>query len=137
MKADHSSCEIASKANMPMGKKKDLRSYLLGMVAAFIACLCCSLPLIPLILGLSGASLYREQLGQYHQLFEIVAIVVLIVACVFMWRRHREAKKPLSSFLLQVAFTLAMYGAMSFAMQQFLAPLLWGSSAKSTTHTNH
>ncbi len=137
MNTDHSSCDKAPKSDMTLGKKKDLRSYLLGFIAAFIACLCCSLPLIPLILGLSGASLFKEQLGQYHKYFEIAAVMVLIAACIFMWRRHRATKKALSSFLLQVAFTLAMYGTMSFAMQKFVTPLLWGSGANSTTHANH
>lgn len=35
-------------------QRKTLLSYAAGAIAAFLACLCCSLPLIPIMLGLSG-----------------------------------------------------------------------------------
>lgn len=131
MSDDHSSCGLDHKETNPPAKA-GIRSYIVGAVAAFISCLCCSLPLIPLVLGLSGASSLREQLGKYHSLFEIASIMILIAACLFMWKRNRKHNKPLKSLLMQIAFTLTMYFAMSVIMQRLIVPAFIGEMETST-----
>jgi chromate transport protein ChrA len=126
MNHNHFSCSPDHKETIASAKQAGFRSYLLGAVAAFISCLCCSLPLIPLILGLSGATSLREQLGNYHWLFEIVSIMILIAACLFMWKRNRKHNKPLKSLLLQIAFTLTMYFSMTVIMQKLIVPAFFG-----------
>lgn len=126
MNHNHSSCSLDHKETNASAKQAGIRSYLLGVVAAFISCLCCSLPLIPLILGLSGASSLREQLGNYHWLFEIISIMVLIAACLFMWKRNRKHNKPLKNLLLQMACTLTMYFSMNVIMQNLIVPAVFG-----------
>lgn len=131
MNHNHSSCSLEHKEINASAKQAGIRSYLLGAVAAFISCLCCSLPLIPLILGLSGAISLRDQLGNYHWLFEIASIIILIAACLFMWRRNRKHSKPLKSLLFQIAFTLTMYFSMNFIMQKLIVPAFIGEVANS------
>ncbi|MBX9688622.1 MAG: hypothetical protein K2X27_18075 [Candidatus Obscuribacterales bacterium] len=129
MNKNHSCCEEKKQEQAGIEKKRRApRSYVTGAVAAFLACLCCSLPLIPLMIGLGGVTIFKEQLGQYHLVFEVGAILILLTACGYMWKEHQRSGKALHSFALQVAVTFAMYGVMTFAMQAFLAPILLGSS---------
>lgn len=140
MKEDHSCCENPPQeahVQKHIGEVRSLKSYAAGAMAAFLACLCCSLPLIPLMLGLSGALAFKEQLGAYHQAFEAGAVVILLAACVHMWNRHKQSGRPIRSFLVHVAVTFAMYGLMTFVMNQFLAPVLAGKNVHSGVHGNH
>lgn len=139
VKEDHSCCkrtpqEISAESQ---GRVRSLKSYAVGALAGFLACLCCSVPLIPLMLGLSGALVLKDQLGAYHQFFETGAIVILLAACVFMWNHHKKSGKPIHSFLLHVAVTFAMYGLMNFAMKELLAPVLGGTNVHSGVHAHH
>ncbi|MBX3076758.1 hypothetical protein KF913_22800 [Candidatus Obscuribacterales bacterium] len=136
MNHNHSSCSLVHKETNASAKQAGIRSYLIGAVAAFISCLCCSLPLIPLILGLSGATSLREQLGKYHSLFEIASILILVSACLFMWKRNRKHNKPLKSLLLQIAFTLTMYFSMNVIMQKLIVPAFIGEMENSA-HAHH
>lgn len=135
---DHSCCQ--KEAQKKPGKEsswKSLRSSTFGAIAAFAACLCCSLPLIPLMVGLSGAEALKDQLGLYHQSFEVAAFIILVGACGYMWRQHRKADKPLYSFVLQVVATFSMYVAMTFVMKEIVAPAIFHRNGLSMTHNSH
>lgn len=139
MKEDHSCChkELPKGESRAQAATKSLRSYLVGLGAAFLACLCCSLALIPLMLGLSGGLLLKEQLGPYHTLFEAAAVIMLIGACVYTWQDHKKSGKSLNSLIMHVAVTLGMYGLMTFVMNQWVAPVLSGEAEHVRVHGNH
>lgn len=137
VKEDHS-CHLQSQdKTVEARQEKSLKSYIVGGLAAFIACLCCSLPLIPLMLGLSGAVAFKDQLGSYHWAFDVLGVAVLLGACCYMWRDHRKSGKPVHSFVLVAVTTLLMYAAMTFVMKQVVAPILLGTSAHAALHNNH
>lgn len=131
MNHNHSSCSRNHQETNASANQAGIRSYFVGAVAAFISCLCCSLPLIPLIIGLSGATSLRDQLGKYHLLFEIASILILTTACLFMWIRNRKHEKPLKSLVLQITFTLTMYFSMNAIMQKLIVPAFFGDMEKS------
>jgi hypothetical protein len=72
-----------------------LQYYLLSFLAAFIACLCCSLPLLALALGLAGASGIKGYMGKYHDLYQFAAVSILLGACVFMWLQKKKGRMSL------------------------------------------
>jgi hypothetical protein len=72
-------------------KRKTLLSYFAAALAAFLACLCCSIPLIPLMLGLSaGSSLVS--LTKHHVLFDLLGGLMLLGSLVWIWREHKTAE---------------------------------------------
>lgn len=139
MKEDHSCCheELPKGGSRTEVAGKSLSSYLVGAGAAFLACLCCSLALIPLMFGLSGGLLFKEQLGPYHTLFEAAAVIMLVGACVYMWKDHKKSGKSLSSLTMHIVVTLGMYGLMTFVMNQWVAPALSGEAEHLGAHGNH
>lgn len=138
MKEDHSCChKEIPKGERAQAATKSLRSYLVGLGAAFLACLCCSLALIPLMLGLSGGLLLKEHIGSYHTLFEVAAVIILVCACVFMWKDHKKSGRSLLSLIMHIAVTLGMYVLMTFVMNQWVAPALSGETDNLGAHGNH
>lgn len=139
MKEDHSCChnELPKGESSAQAATKSLKSYLVGVGAAFLACLCCSLALIPLMLGLSGALIFKEQLGPYHTFFEAAAVIMLVGACVYMWKDHKKSGKSLKSLIMHIVVTLGMYGLMTFVMNQWVAPALSGETEHLGVHGNH
>lgn len=136
MREDHSCCQ-KQQSGEGQPAIKSLKSYLVGIGAALLACLCCSLALIPLMLGFSGLLSFKEQLADYHQFLEAAAIVILVGACAYMWRDHKKAGKSPGSFVLHVMVTLGMYGLMTFVMNQWVAAALSGETVHSGVHGNH
>jgi hypothetical protein len=136
VKNDHSCCQTDAKkpAESP---GKPLKSYALGVMAAVVACVCCYLPLIPLMLGLSGASVINDQLRPYHLAFEVTGMMILLGACGYMWSQHRKSGRPLHSFWLLIVVTFAMYGLLTFIMKKVVAPTFLSTGWHPATHDSH
>lgn len=84
-------------------------------LAAAAACLCCSLPLIPLMVGLSAGSLLMPP-TQAPWLFDALGWAVLLVAFLRIWRRHRQGSKDIRTdgqFWLRLAVTAAVFATMT------------------------
>lgn len=116
---------------------RTVRSYLAGAVAAILACLCCSLPLIPLMLGLSASSSLLG-LNKYHAVFDVLGAVILFASLVYIWRRHKGAEIPFfrnKQFWACAVMSFLMYGGMSYVIKSEVAPRLLGSQA--TVHGEH
>ncbi len=117
-------------------KRKTLLSYLAAILAAFLACLCCSIPLIPLMLGLSaGSSLVS--LTKNHMLFDLLGGLMLLGSLVWIWREHKEAEKSVwrnRQFWTCLVVTFTMYAAMNFVVKQIVASKLTSVSGHSHEH---
>lgn len=117
-------------------ERKTLRSYATAVLAVFLACLCCSLPLIPLMLGLSaGSSLLT--LTKYHALFEILGGVIVFGSVIYIWHEHKSTEKSVfksKQFWTCLLFTFAMYAGMSFVVKQVVAPKLEAGSGQGSIH---
>lgn len=100
MTEEHSSCSrTAADHSKSSSADKGLQYYLLSFLAAFIACLCCSLPLLALALGLAGASGIKGYMGKYHDLYQFAAVSILLGACVFMWLQKKKGRMSLKGCL--------------------------------------
>jgi len=89
------------------------------------------------MLGLSGAAVLADQLDQYHQSFDVTAMIILLAACSYMWRQHRKSGSPPHSFGLQVAVTFAIYGLMMFVMKEVGALTFFSTSGHPAAHDSH
>jgi hypothetical protein len=119
-------------------QEKTLRSYVAAFVAAFLACLCCSLPLIPLMLGLSAGSSFLS-LTKYHLLFDITGGLILLASLIYIWREHQSSEKPAwksVQFWTCLLVTFIMYGAMTLVVKYVIAPRI-PASAHVTFHDHH
>jgi chromate transport protein ChrA len=137
LKDEHACCRQEAVSERTVKARKSLKSYIVGGVAAVVACLCCFLPLIPLMLGLSGALSFKEQLGPYQWTFEVLAVSVIVGACCYMWKEHRKSGKSWRSFILVVLATIVMYALMSFVMRELLVPAVLGGIMPSLNHGKH
>lgn len=138
MTEEHSSCSrTAADHSKSSSADKGLQYYLLSFLAAFIACLCCSLPLLALALGLAGASGIKGYMGKYHDLYQFAAMSILLGACVFMWLQKKKGRMSLKGFLLQVALVFSMYGVMTVVGEKVLIPWLSEKVTDTTEHGNH
>jgi len=130
--ADHSCCKNNKKG-------KTLRSYTAGIVAAFLACLCCSLPLIPLILGISaGTSLLS--LTKYHLLFDILGALIILGSLVYIWHEHKSAETSVlknKQFWTCLVVTFAMYAAMNMVLKQVIGRELAARTGQTNIHLLH
>lgn len=143
MKKGNSVNKVASQANIHSCCKKEehrktLRSYCAAVVAAFLACLCCSLPLIPLMLGLSAGSSLLS-LTKYHLLFDIVRVLILLGSLIYIWREHQSSEKSALKnvqFWVCLLVTFAMYGSMTWFVQNIVAPRV-STSAPGMLHEHH
>lgn len=80
---EHSCCKKTQ-------EHKTLRSYTVSAIAVFLACLCCSLPLIPLMLGLSAGSSLLS-LTKHHLAFDVLGAMILFGSVVYIWHEHKSA----------------------------------------------
>ena len=112
---------------------KTWRSY---AIAVFLACLCCSLPLIPLMLGLSAASSWLS-LTKYHLLFDILGVIILYGTLIYIWREHKSTNKSVlksKQFWTCLLVTFGMYAAMSFLVKQVMPPKLPVQAGQGNIH---
>jgi chromate transport protein ChrA len=137
VKEDHSCCQKDEEKADESKRVKPLHSYVVGAVAAFVACLCCSVPLLLVLLGFSGAMALKESLSLYHWAFDVIGVAILLGACWYLWQVHRKSRKPLRSFVLLVGMTVILYGLMTFTLKQVVMPILLGTSAHAIPHGNH
>ena len=138
MTKEHSSCGAApADSSKSSSSEKGLQYYLVSLLAAFIACLCCSLPLLALAFGLAGASSLREHMGKYHELYQVAAVIILLGACVFMWLQKKKGRMSPKGFLLQVTFVFLMYGVMTVVMERVLTPWFTEKITGAKEHGNH
>lgn len=119
-------------------QRKTILSYLAAAIAAFLACLCCSLPLIPLMLGLSAGSSFLT-LTKHHLVFDILGGVILLGSLLYIWHEHNASdksafKKP--QFWTCLVITFTMYTAMSFVIKHIVLPKVAGASEYSI-HEHH
>ena len=120
----HSSCESSTcKSGYSVGHKR-IRHYLLSLSAAILACLCCSIPLLGIAVGLAGASSIYQYFGNNHPAFQVLAIAILLGTSLFMWVQKKKGKMSGKGFLLQVVILLSMYGLMTAFMQGIFSPWL-------------
>ena len=133
LKSDpHSSCKKTQ-------KNKTLRSYLAGIIAAFLACLCCSLPLVPLMLGISAGSSLMS-LTKYHLLFDIFGVIILLGSLVYIWREHKSEEKSKfrnARFWTCVVATFAMYAAMNVFLKQIVGHVTAVRTGQTNLHVHH
>jgi len=135
---EHSSCSrTAADHSKSSSADKGLQYYLLSFLAAFIACLCCSLPLLALALGLAGASGIKGYMGKYHDLYQFAAVSILLGACVFMWLQKKKGRMSLKGCLFQVALVFSMYGVMVVVMERVLTPWFTEKGISVKMHGNH
>lgn len=117
-------------------QQKTLGSYLTGFGAAFLACVCCLVPLIPLMLGLSGGSLLLS-LSKYHVLFDVLGGLILLAALLYIWHEHKAGGMSAfrsKEFLLCLVVTILMYGSMNILIKNFVVPKLLNRQAGAEFH---
>lgn len=120
-------------------QERTLRSYLAGIVAAFLACLCCSLPLIPLMLGISASSSLLT-LTKHHLLFDTFGIVILLGSLVYIWHEHRLEEKSAfmnRKFWTCLIVTFAMYSGMNVFLKQVVSHELAARADQTNIHVHH
>ena len=118
---EHSSCEAMPK---PSSQNRGFRYCLVSLLAALIACLCCSVPLLAVAIGLAGASSLNEYFGKNHGAFQALAVTILLATSGFMWFQKTKGKMSTKGFFLQVAIVLSMYGMMTVLMEKMFGSLL-------------
>lgn len=121
------------------GERKTLLSYLAAVLAAFLACLCCSIPLIPLMLGLSAGSSLLS-LTKHHKLFDVLGGLILLGSLVWIWREHKTAERSIwrnRQFWTCLVVTFAMYGVMNVVVKQVVAPNLASMAGQTNIHQHH
>lgn len=120
-------------------KQASLRSYLAAILAVFLACLCCSLPLLPLMLGLSGSSSLLG-LTKYHQLFDVFGSLIVLGSVAYIWHEHKATEQSVYKsrrFWTCLVITFAMYGGMTFVVKQLIFPKIYPMSSTMHIHENH
>lgn len=130
--AEHSCCKTTQ-------ERRTLRSYLVGIVAAFLACLCCSLPLIPLMLGISAGSSLLS-LTKYHLLFDVLGALILLGSLVYIWHEHKSAETSVlknKKFWTCLVVTFVMYAAMNVVLKQVIGRELGALTGQANTHVHH
>jgi len=133
LKSDrHSCCKKTQQA-------RTIRSYLAGIVAAFLACLCCSLPLIPLMLGISAGSSLLS-LTKHHLLFDTFGVLILLGSLIYIWREHKSEEKSAfknRKFWTCLIVTFAMYAAMNVFLKQVVGHELAVRTGQTNIHVHH
>ncbi len=120
-------------------QRKTLLSYAAGSIAAFLACLCCSLPLIPIMLGLSAGSSFLS-LTKHHLLFDTLGAVILFGSLIYIWHEHKSAEKSVwknKQFWTCLVITFAMYAAMNVFLKQVVGHELAVRTGQTNIHVHH
>lgn len=120
-------------------RKKTLFSYLAAVLSAFFACLCCSVPLIPLMLGLSAGSTFLN-LTRYHLFFDLLGGLMLLGSLIWIWREHKMKEQSSwrnKQFWKCLILTFAMYGAMSTVIKQIILPKIAVMTGENAIHLQH
>ncbi|MBP6743853.1 hypothetical protein KBI23_00830 [bacterium] len=120
-------------------RKKTLLSYLAAVVTAFFACLCCSVPLIALMLGVSGGSAFLG-LTKHHLLFDLLGGIMVFGSLVWIWRERKPEERSVwrsKQFWTCFVFTFTMYGAMSLVLKQIILPKFASMTGEKNFHEHH
>lgn len=120
-------------------RKKSLWSYLAAVLSAVLACLCCSVPLIPLMLGLSAGSTFLS-LTRHHLLFDALGGLMLLGSLIWIWREHKMGEQSVwknKQFWKCLVLTFAMYGIMSTFIKQVIFPKLAVLAGEKAVHQYH
>ena len=109
-------------SNQPAGRPKTLRSFLSGIGAALIACICCIIPAAAVAFGLSLGANWEK----YDTLSYAVSIGWLLIWSCLTYRKHRHEPAVARK---QIAVTIVSFGLMFLLVRKVLIPLL--------THQHH
>ncbi|MDP2704282.1 MAG: mercuric transporter MerT family protein [bacterium] len=118
--------------------KNDDKTFLkIGVLAAFLASLCCLGPLILIALGLGTASSVLS-IGYGKPYFLIGAIIFFIFAVVFYFRKKNKAacdcgdgtqkldkKKVAVQIVIAFCVMIILYFLLTLAVVPYLAPLVY------------
>ncbi len=116
-----------------MTTKKPIK---IGLLAGFIASLCCLGPLILIVLGIGGVSTALA-IGQKSPYFLALGILILGGGLGFYyWRQHQEAcqkceivrfnwQKMLALIILACAIFFIVYYLLLYVVVPWLAPLVY------------
>jgi mercuric ion transport protein len=118
--------------------KNDDKTFLkIGVVAAFLASLCCLGPLILIALGVGTASSVLS-IGYNKPYFLVGALVFFIVAAWFYFRKKQKAvcdcgdgsgkldnKKVAVQVVIALCAMVTLYLLLTFVLVPFLAPLVY------------
>lgn len=118
---------------------RTVRSYMAGIVAAFLACLCCSLPLIPLMLGISAGSSLLS-LTKHHLLFDTFGVLILFGSLVYIWHEHKSEEKSAfknRKFWTCLIVTFTMYAAMNVFFKQVVGHELAVQTGQTNMDVHH
>jgi arginine exporter protein ArgO len=116
------------------GKKTALTSYASSLFASFIACLCCSLPLLALVTGVAGAEVLMNKMERYPYVFDGAGILVLVFAGARLWKQKRRGLISSKGFWTQVLVIILLYSAMTLILRRTMD--LW-MSANDSMHGQH
>lgn len=122
----HDCCHTdTSQARDAVGENIDRKSsYVTGIVAGVLACLCCCLPIVALAIGVATIS-NVAWFELYHTEIEIVGWLIMLAAVFFMWTKHRQSGIPMlkdKHFWVPLICMIVVYASMTYAIQKFLAP---------------
>lgn len=101
-----------------------------GVVAAFIASLCCIGPLVLVLLGIGGASTVLA-IGYRKLYFLFFGLLVLVAGLTFLYRKSccqtqpSSYKQQLFIFSGSVFIAILLYYLLTFIIVPFLAPLVF------------
>ena len=119
----HDCCDSDSKVvEKPSSSRKS--SYLSGIVAGILACLCCCLPVVALAVGLATIQ-NVAWLQRYHTALEVVSWIIMILAVLFIWAKHRQSEVPMlkdKHFWNPLICMIIVYSGMTYLVQTYLAP---------------
>lgn len=124
----HDCChKDASEAKGSTVEKKPLNrktSYISGIVAGLLACLCCCLPIVALAIGVATIS-NVAWLEVYHTEIEILGWLIMLAAVFYMWTKHRQSGISIlkdKHFWVPLICMIVVYTSMTYIIQKFLAP---------------
>ncbi|MBX9939970.1 MAG: hypothetical protein K2Y32_11990 [Candidatus Obscuribacterales bacterium] len=120
-------------------RKKSLWSYFAAVLSAFLACLCCSVPLIPLMLGLSAGSTFLS-LMRHHLIFDVLGGLMLLGSLIWIWREHKMGEQSVwknKQFWTCLVLTFLMYGIMNTFIKHVIFPKLATLAGEKTVHQHH
>lgn len=101
-----------------------VRSYVSGITAAILACICCCLPVVLIAFGVASIN-SLTWFQNYHLYFRVFGWLVMLIAVFFMWHQHRRAGIHIlkdKHFWTPLICMIVVYSGMTYVLETLVAP---------------
>lgn len=117
-----------------MLNKDDKKPIKIGLLAGFVASLCCIAPLILIILGIGGAGTALA-IGKQSPYFLALGVLILAAGLFYYFRKSKKGcngceaqfswKKTAGVIILACIAFLAVYYVLLYVLMPWLAPIVY------------